>query len=250
MKISGNTILITGGATGIGLSLAEAFVELGNDIIVCGRRECKLQEAKKILPQIHAIRCDISKEEERKSLFDWTKSNFENINILINNAGIQRRIDLKKGTMELFDAEDEIEINLRACVNLSAYFIPLFTKRKEAAIVNVSSGLGFIPLAILPIYSATKAAIHSFTISLRHQLRDTSIKVFELIPPIVDTELDRGDRERRGQKDRGIQPKEIAVATIDGLINDKYEITIGMSEVLRKSARDNPHQAFQDMNQW
>ena len=198
MNISGNTILITGGATGIGFSLAEAFVKAENEVIICGRTGAKLEEARKNLPQIHTILCDLSKEGDRKHLYDQTRSNFKSINILINNAGIQRVIDFKKGTEELFDGEDEIEINLKAYVHLSAYFIPLFLERKEAAIINISSGLGFVPIAIMPVYSATKAAIHSFSMSLRYQLRNTPIRVFEVIPPTVNTDLDKGARERRG----------------------------------------------------
>jgi uncharacterized oxidoreductase len=250
MKIGGNTILITGGATGIGFSLAEAFVNAGNEVIICGRREEKLKEAKNKLPQIHTKRCDLSKDEERKLLYDWVSSHFKNINILVNNAGIQRMIDFKKGTEELFDGEDEIEINFKTYVHLSAYFTPLLMKQKEAAIINISSGLGFIPLAIMPVYCATKAAIHSFSLSLRHQLKNTSVKVFEVIPPTVDTELDKGARAKRGQTDRGISPTEVAKATIDGLEKDEYEIAVGMAQNLRMGARNNPDQLFQNMNRW
>jgi uncharacterized oxidoreductase len=250
MKIRGNTILITGGATGIGFSLAEEFVRAGNEVIICGRRKNKLEEAKGKLPQIHTKVCDLSKDTERGSLFDWISSNFKDINILVNNAGIQRMIDFKKGTSELFNGEDEIEINLKAYVHLAAYFIPMFMKRKEAAIINVSSGLGFVPLAIMPVYCATKAAIHSFSLSLRHQLRDTSVKVFEVIPPIVDTELDKGARGRRGQEDRGIPPAEVAKAVVAGVEKDEYEITIGMAQNLRMGARNNFDQIFQNMNRW
>jgi uncharacterized oxidoreductase len=117
----------------------------------------------------------------------------------------------------LFAGEDEIEINLKTYIHLSAYFIPLFMKRNEAAIINISSGLGFVPLAITPVYCATKAAIHSFSLSLRHQLRNTPIKVFEIIPPTVNTELDKGARAQRGQENRGISPTVVAEATIDAL---------------------------------
>jgi uncharacterized oxidoreductase len=223
MKIGGNTILITGGATGIGFSLAEAFVKADNEVIICGRRENKLEEAKNKLPQIHTKNCDLSKEKERKLLYGWIGSNFKNLNILVNNAGIQRMIDFKKGTDELFDGEDEIEINLKAYIQLSAYFIPLFLNKKEAAIFNISSGLAFIPLAITPVYCATKAAVHSFSLSLRHQLRNTPIRVFEIIPPTVDTELDKGARAQRRQEDRGIQPSEVAKATISALEKDEDE---------------------------
>ena len=250
MKTSGNTILITGGATGIGFSLAQEFVKAGNEVIICGRRENKLEEAKRKLPQIHTKACDLSKEEERKELYEWVRSNFENINILVNNAGIQRSIDFKKGTDELFGGEDEIETNLKAYIHLSAYFIPIFLKRKEAAIINVSSGLCFVPLAIMPVYCATKAAVHSFSMSLRHQLRDTSIKVFEIIPPTVDTELDRGARAQREQQERGIPPAEVAKASINALGKNEYEVAIGMAQNLRTGSRNNPEQAFQNLNKW
>lgn len=250
MKTSGNTILITGGATGIGFSLAQEFVKAGNEVVICGRRENKLEEAKSKLPQIRTKACDLSKEKERKELYEWVRSNFKNINILVNNAGIQRSIDFKKGTDELFGGEDEIETNLKAYIHLSAYFIPIFLKRKEAAIINVSSGLCFVPLAIMPVYCATKAAVHSFSMSLRHQLRDTSIKVFEIIPPTVDTELDRGARAQREQQERGIPPAEVANATINALGKNEYEVAIGMAQNLRTGSRNNPDQAFQNMNKW
>ena len=248
MKISGNTVLITGGATGIGFSLAEAFIKAGNEVIICGRREQKLEETKIRLPQIYTRVCDLYWEKERGLLYDWVRSNFKNINVLVNNAGIQRMIDFKKGTQDLFNGEDEIEVNLKAYIYLSAYFIPLFLKQKEAAIVNISSGLAFVPLAVVPIYCATKAAIHSFSISLRHQLRDTAIRVFEIIPPIVDTELDKGAREERGQDYRGIPPFEVAKVTLNALENNEYEVAIGMAQYLKTGSRNNPEQTFHNMN--
>src|SRR5271157_5356916 len=190
MQTRNNTTLITGGATGIGFALAESFVKLGNEVIICGRRVDKLEDAKRRLPALTIRRCDVSREKDRDDLCAWTEENFEGLNVLVNNAGIQRQVDLTKGIEDLLKNEDEIEINLKAQIYLAAQFVPMFSKHKEAAIVNVSSGLGFVPLTIFPIYSATKAAIHSFTMSLRYQLRGTSIKVFEVIPPTVyDTEL-------------------------------------------------------------
>ena len=250
MKTQGNTVLITGGATGIGFSLAEAFVKAGNQVVVCGRRETKLRDAKTKLPQVHTRVCDLSKNDERRLLYEWARSNFNEVNILVNNAGIQRMIDLKKGINELSAGEDEIEVNLKACVHLSALFIPSFLKKKEAAIINVSSGLCFVPIAIMPVYCATKAAIHSFTQSLRHQLRDTSIRVFEVIPPTVDTELDKEARGQRGQEDRGIPPVEVAKATMKALESNQFEVLVGMAENLRTGARTNPEQVFQNMNRW
>jgi uncharacterized oxidoreductase len=248
MKISGNTILITGGATGIGFALADAFSEAGNGVIICGRRREKLDEAKGKLPKVNTIQCDISDAKERSALFDWTVKNFPTLNILVNNAGIQRQTDFRKGMKSLLAGEDEIETNLRAPVHLAALFIPHLAEQGEAAIVNVSSGLAFIPLAAMPVYCASKAAIHSFSLSLRHQLKETSIKVFEIIPPIVDTELHKGERERRGQKDRGIKPREVALAALQALEADDYELAVGRAKSLQVGARNDPDGLFRMMN--
>lgn len=250
MKTEGNTVLITGGATGIGFSLAEAFAKAGNDVIICGRRESKLRKAKEKLPNIYTKVCDLSKPEERKFLFEWATSNFKDFNVLVNNAGIQRMVDLKKGVAELLSGEDEIDINFKTCVHLSAYFIPTLMKQSEAAIINISSGLGFVPLAIMPVYCATKAAIHSFSLSLRHQLRNTPIKVFEIIPPTVDTELDRGARAARSQEERGIKPSEVAKAAIDAVGKDQYEVAIGEASNLVTNMKGNADQIFSRMNRW
>jgi uncharacterized oxidoreductase len=149
----------------------------------------------------------------------------------------------------LSEGENEIDINLTAPIHLSAYFIPDLLKQKDSAIINISSGLAFVPLAVMPVYCATKAAIHSFSVSIRHQLRDTSIKVFEVIPPIVDTELDKGTRDERGQEDKGIPPSEVAKATLKALQKDEYEIAIGMAQNLRMGSRNDPEKIFQGINQ-
>ena len=250
MKIQGNTIVITGGGTGIGFALAEALVKAGNELIICGRRESALKEAKRKLPQLHIKICDVSSESQRKALVSWISKNFKDANMLINNAGIQRMMDFTSGESKRSTGEDEIDINLKAPVRLCELFVPLFMKHKEAAIVNVSSGLGFCPIAVMPVYCATKAAMHSFTISLRHQLRKTSVKVFEIIPPMVDTDLDKGGRDEREQEERGIPPSEVAVAAMKGFARDEYEITVGEAEGLKKGALINPEELFRRMNQW
>jgi uncharacterized oxidoreductase len=249
METKNNTILITGGATGIGFALAETLVNAGNKVIICGRREGKLKEARDKLPQIQARVCDVSREKERESLFNWVKDSFKDLNVLINNAGIQRMVNLKKGAQDLLSGENEVETNLIAPIHLSAYFIPLLLKKKESAIINVSSGLGFVPIAAMPVYCATKAAVHSFTVSLRYQLRDTSIKVFEIVPPAVDTELDKAFTEE-GDEYRGIPPSEVARATLKAVANNEYEIVVGEAKNLVMGARTDPERAFQNINQW
>jgi uncharacterized oxidoreductase len=247
MKTSGNTVLITGGATGIGFALAQEFLDAGSEVVVCGRRAEKLFEAKQKRPRLHTISCDLSKKDGREELFEWAENNFGEINVLVNNAGIQRIIDFKKGAPELFDGEDEVAINLTAPIELSAYFVPVLSKRNEAAIINVSSGLGFVPLALFPVYCATKAAIHSFSLSLRHQLRNTPIKVFEIIAPTTDTELDKGSRAKRGAP-RGVAVDEVAKAAMKALSNDEFECAIGEASGLRAASRSNPEEAFNRMN--
>jgi uncharacterized oxidoreductase len=247
MKMRGNTVLITGGGTGIGFALAEALVKLDNQVIICGRREQKLREAKDKLPQLHVCTCDVSVESERKDLVLWTMSNFKDLNVLVNNAGIQREVDFTGGAAEKSD-QSEVEINLIAPIRLSALFVPHLMTRQEAAIVNVSSGLAFVPLAKMPVYCATKAALHSFSLSLRHQLRNSSIRVFEVIPPMVATELDQGAREKRGQNDHGIPPEEVAPAAVKGLESDEFEMPIGFARRLWQGARTEPENAFQLLN--
>lgn len=248
MKTKGNTILITGGGTGIGLALAEVFLREGNEVVVCGRREKKLSEAKKKLPRLHIHRCDVAGAAGRKALFDWATASFPGLNILVNNAGIQRDIDFKKGAAAFPTDESEIETNFEAPIHLSALFTAHLMKQKEAAIINVSSGLAFIPMAFMPVYCATKAGLHSFSLSLRHQLRDTSVKVFELLPPMTDTELDGGPREGQEREDRGAPPAEVAEATFAALAKDELEIAVGQAQFLRAGSRNDPDKTFQMIN--
>jgi uncharacterized oxidoreductase len=240
MKVSNNTILITGGATGIGLALANQFIANNNTVIVCGRRQEKLNEAKAILPSLVTMQCDISNLEQRKELFKTCIAKYPNLNMVINNAGIQREIDFRKGETAYLNGDSETEINLEATFHLTALFTPHLMKQSESAIVNVSSGLGIVPLVIVPVYSATKAALHSFSISLRKQLANTTIKVFEILPPIVDTDLDRGARDKRGQTDKGISAEKVATESVKAIANDKLEIPIGIVKVLRIGSRINP----------
>ena len=158
MKISKNTVLITGGATGIGLELAKQFIAKGNTVIICGRRENKLNEAKALLPQLVIKQCDIGNIDQRRELYNFCIEQFPTINILVNNAGIQREIDFRKGETEYLNGDSEISINLEATFHLTALFTPHFMKQSEGAIINISSGLGIVPLVIVPIYSATKSA--------------------------------------------------------------------------------------------
>ncbi len=246
MDLSHNTILITGGATGIGLEFARNFVNRGNRVLICGRRKEKLLEAQAQCPGVEYFVADISDSESRKRLVEWATGN--GVNILINNAGMQREIDLRKGLEQLEAGDNEIRINFEGTVYLTAALVPWLMQQKNPAIVNVSSALGFIPIAIVPIYCATKAATHSFTISLRHQLRNSGVTVFEVIPPTVDTELDRGARAVRGQTERGISAATVAEETMKGLGEDRFEIPVGMAANLVNASAEAARAIFERMN--
>jgi uncharacterized oxidoreductase len=247
MKVIANIVLITGGATGIGFALARSFCDYGNEVIICGRREEKLRSAKEMLPKITIKQCDISRQADVESLVAWIESSFPEINLLVNNAGIQREIDLRKGTQDILEKEDEINTNLRAQIYLAARFVTIFSRRQtESAIINISSGLGFVPMAKFPIYSATKSAMHSFTISLRHQLRETSIKVFEVVPPTVyDTELKGNPLPK---SDWTASSSEVAKAVLKGLENNEYEIGVGTARNWLSSSKDDLDKAFKNIN--
>ncbi|MCL2522670.1 MAG: SDR family NAD(P)-dependent oxidoreductase [Erysipelotrichales bacterium] len=200
MRIENNTILITGGATGIGYAIAKWFLERNNKVIICGRRTEKLELAKKELKEIEIFKCDVTDSKERVNLFNYISENFPDLNILINNAGIQRDIDLSRGILELEAGESELKVNLEAPIYLSALFTPFLKGKDNATIVNVSSGLAFRAefATGMPIYCATKAALHAFSLAQRKQLEPHGIKVVELIPPAVVSELNMEGRKKRG----------------------------------------------------
>lgn len=241
MNIHKNTVLITGGASGIGFELAKQFVENGNTVIICGRRQTKLNEAKKALPQLITFQCDVSDIEQRRALYRFCIEKHADLNILVNNAGIQRIIDYQKGEADYLDGDNEIAINLEAPFHLTALFVPHLMAQQESAVINVSSGLGLVPLVAAPVYSATKAALHSFSISLRRQLEGTRVKVFEILPPIVETELHDNARERRGEKMKGISPEKVATDSLKAIGKDQFEIPVGLNKMLRIGARISPN---------
>jgi len=188
MELSNNTVLITGGASGIGLALAVRFQAAGSSVIICGRRADKLAEAKAAHPALHTHVADVSTAAGRHDLVNWAVRDFPSLNVIVNNAGIQRRVKLAENE-PWEETHQELAANLEAPIHLSRLFIPHLRKQPRAAIMNVTSGLSFAPKADVPVYCATKAALHSFTLSLRYQLKDTPIQVIEIIPPAVDTDL-------------------------------------------------------------
>jgi len=197
MKTTGNTILITGGGSGIGRGLAEAFHTLGNQVIIAGRRRQLLEETAAANPGMRTMAFDITDAGSIRQFAEEISGKYPGLNVLINNAGIMRLEDLKTQQEDLADAEATITTNLLGPIRLTAALLPALARQAYSAVMNVSSGLAFVPLAPTATYCATKAALHSYTLSLRYQLKDTKTEVLELIPPYVATDLLGGASDPR-----------------------------------------------------
>jgi uncharacterized oxidoreductase len=197
MNLTGNTILITGGGSGIGRGLAESLHALGNQVIVAGRRQHALDETTAANPGMKSLPLNIEDPAAIREFAAKAAVEFPSLNFLINNAGIMRTEKLLAQQPNLADAEGIVATNLLGPIRLTAALLPHLLKQPRAAILNVSSGLAFLPLALTPTYCATKAGLHSYTLSLRYQLRSTSIEVLELIPPYVATNLMSGADDPR-----------------------------------------------------
>jgi uncharacterized oxidoreductase len=196
MRTTGNTILITGGGSGIGRGLAGAFHALGNQVIIAGRRRQALDETTAANPGMASLPLDIEDCAHIRSFAAEVAARYPALNVLINNAGIMRAEELRAQQEDLADAESTIATNLLGPIRLTAALLPLLQRQPYSAIMNVSSGLAFVPMAPTPTYCATKAAIHSYTQSLRWQLRGSATEVLELVPPYVATHLMNGPQTR------------------------------------------------------
>lgn len=240
MRMSGNTVLVTGGSSGIGMGLAEAFVAAGNEVVVCGRGKDALEALKLRVPALHILVGDTGNAEARSRLFAEVTQKFPMLNVLVNNAGIQRKVDFGKGE-PWNEIATEIAINLEGPMHLSMLFSPHLAKKAGAVIANVSSGLAFVPIAAMPVYCATKAALHSFTLSLRHQLAPSSIEVVEIIPPAVRTNLG-------GSHDFGA-PLDVYVASVMAqLAEGRSETTYELSAETSQASRVELDEIFVRMN--
>jgi len=197
MNPTGNTILITGGGSGIGRGLAEAFHALGNQVVIAGRRRQALDSTTAASPGMKSLTLDIEDPAAIRAFAAQAAADFPSLNVLINNAGIMRPEKLLAQQPDLADAEALVTTNLLGPIRLTAALLPLLQRQPRSTILNVSLGLAFLPLALTPTYCATKAAIHSYTLSLRYQLRATQIEVLELIPPYVATHLMGGADDPR-----------------------------------------------------
>lgn len=250
MKLDGNTVLITGGSSGIGLALAEGFAARGSRVLVCGRNEEKLRQARQRVSGLAYLIADVADEAGRRRLCDWVQAEHPDTNVLINNAGMQCRVQLTDGA----DAIDtgEIALNLEAPIRLTALFIPHLLRHAEqgrsAAIINVTSGLGYVPLAATPIYGATKAGLQAFTQALRHQLRGRGIEVVDLAPPAVDTPLLQGALVPGGGGPPAITPELFAKNALRALEKGHSEVRVGGAQLLYALDRLAPRLAFRLLN--
>jgi uncharacterized oxidoreductase len=241
MKLKGKTIMITGGTAGIGLEAAKQFLANGAKVIITGRNEEKLDAAKKLLPPLIAIKSDVANADDAQLLFNKIRE-MGGIDILYNNAGVMSSpLNLGIANDKHFEvAKYEMDINYLGVIRLNNLFITLLQSRKEAAIINTSSILSYVPLNLAPTYSASKAAMHFYTVSLRDHLKilNSKVKVFELLPPVVATSM------TENLKTKAITPEKLVNALIAGIKKDRYTIRVGDSRLVYLINRLFPKMAY------
>lgn len=245
MKTTNNTILITGGSKGIGFEIAKLLSEKGNNVIITGRNEERLKQAAAKLKNVKTIVSDVTKAGDVEKLVTQISTDFPQLNMVINNAGQAFVFDITAENANGFEkAEDEMLTNYLSVIRLNEKLLPLLRKQNDAAIVNVSSVVAFVPGG-LATYSASKAALHSYTQSLRIALeKESKIKVFELMPPLVDTEFSAPIGGKNG-----ISPTLVAEQFVAGLENDNFEIRVGQTEDIYRLYLSSPEEALKVMNQ-
>ncbi len=246
MKLEGRTILITGGTSGIGLEMARQFIKRGNTVLITGRDQRKLDEARSALPGVHTFQSDASKPEDIHSLQQRVIAEFPACDTLINNAGIMRNLNLNE-QRPLTNVTRELDVNLNGPVEMVQQFLPHLKSKPNALIVNVSSGLAFVPFPLSPIYSAAKAGLHAFTRCLRVQLKGSSVTVVELAPPGVETKLFRGEFEKEMKGQKGMPVDVLVTKAIAGIEAGKKEVRPGLSNVLYLLSRLAPGLPFAQM---
>ena len=247
MKTSGNTILITGGSSGIGFEFAKQFLALDNVVIATGRDEKKLAKAKSLLPKLHILKSDVGQPAEIEALRAQVLAEFPKLNVLLNNAGVMRTINLHDD-VALENLTQEIDINLKGPIRMAKAFLAHLKKQETAAIVNVTSGLAFVPLPISPVYCSTKAGLHSFSQSLRVQMKNTRVKVFEVAPPATATELlaDMNQEDMKGVSIMKVD--DMVTASIAGMAADRLEIRPGQANQLKFMSRLAPEFILKQMS--
>ncbi|RQU38942.1 SDR family NAD(P)-dependent oxidoreductase [Burkholderia cenocepacia] len=240
------TVLITGGTSGIGLELAKQLAARRNSVIVTGRSPERLQAAREAIPGLHAFRSDGCDPASIELLYKTVSDRFPLLDTLVNNAGTMRNIKLGR-QYALSDLTAEIDGNVKGPMWMVQAFLPLLLRKKGSLIVNVSSGLAFIPFPAAPIYSASKAALHAYTLCLRAQLEDSGVSVVELAPPGTETPLFRGEFAEEMKGERGMDVSVLVRRAIAGIEAGKTEIRPGASNVLKIASRVAPHFMFRQL---
>jgi len=243
MILRGRTILITGGTSGIGRSLALELDRAGNSVIICGRDQDRLAAVRDQAPSIVTRRCDLASAEQREELAEWLVKEHPALDTLMNNAAVQYRFDVTQ-PIDLVRTQHQIEVNLVAPLHVSSLLASHLAARPGAAIVNMTSALAFLPLVEIGLYSATKAAMHSLTISMRYQLKGLGIQVVEILPPKVDTMIGAELREDPTQTQGGMPVPEFVVQALAGLESGSDEILIGLAV----RAKADPEAVFRTLN--
>jgi uncharacterized oxidoreductase len=244
MKFQHRTVLITGGSSGIGLELARQLIAMQNTVLICGRSQNKLSNAKEMLPLVNTFCCDLSIHQDLLKLMTWISEHHPLCDVLINNAAMVHKTDFRTDERIIEKAEQEIKTNLMAPVALSKMFLSMLDQHKHASIINITTGLIYAPRAVYPIYNATKAALHSFTQVLRHQLSQTPIDVIEVMMPVVDTPWHKGDVPKMA-----ISPEKAVNQMMRKLQRGEKEIRVGAVNLLYWLSKIAPDFAFKKINQ-
>ncbi|MBE9463799.1 SDR family oxidoreductase [Dyadobacter subterraneus] len=238
MKLRNSTVLITGGTSGIGLEFARQLLDQGANVIVTGRDLNKLTQTKKQYPQINIIQSDINNPKAIEALANQVTGQFPELNIIINNAGIMNCVELLDERVNLDNITSEIDTNFIGTIRMIHQFLPHLMTKTSSAVINVTSGLAYIPFITSPIYCATKAGIHIYSQALRHQLKKTAVKVFEVAPPKTDKPMQTAVAE---SGDRNVMKidKVVSIA-IQGILNDRFEINPGIANLMKWMSRIAP----------
>lgn len=244
MRLTGRTVLITGGGSGLGLSLAAELLKRGNKVIIAGRSASKLSQAAAAHPGLVTRACDVSKREQLQELAAWALEAHPELDVLVNNAGVLNNWDIAAEPQALEKPLDEIATNLSAPIVLSALLVKHLASKPEAQIINVSSGSAYLPTGDAPTYGATKAALHSFTQALRFQLRASAVKVIEVIPPTVATEMSAGRFKDAPKMAQPISIEQFLTETMRGLERGRDEVHIGSTGLMRFASRFLPGYAL------
>ncbi|MCB0707085.1 MAG: SDR family NAD(P)-dependent oxidoreductase [Saprospiraceae bacterium] len=247
MKQAKQKVLITGGGSGIGLSLARKFLDHGHTVIITGRNLSKLEKVKAELPLIYIFQSDVTKEEDVVKLVEQTRKEFGGIDVLINNAGIMNLVDAGNEANDLQKQFEEIEINYHAPIRMLHYFLPQLKESKNATLINVSSGLAYVTFSQAPVYSGTKSALHFWTKAIRPQLKPYNIRVVELLPSVVDTQLAH-NADLKDDNLTPMPPDKMADIFWKDYSKGKEEITPGLSKQLKLMSRLAPKFIFNQLN--